>query len=162
MKPATDTAKTSAPQWLLPGGMLLLSLLLVWCAQRSLRETDTISPDHVGMHYYLGKYQRLTGRTEQAVENLRRALANDWGSFQTHTELGNALIRLGRSEEAVASFQNALQLEPNHAEAHCGLGSIHYFKGELAEAVKHYSKALEKEPREVSALNNLAWIQSTS
>lgn len=150
----------SAP--LVTAAALLFASALYWLAQRACVETDTLSPDHAAMHYYLGDYQMTTGQAEDAAKNFRRAIANNPRSFAPHNGLGNALVRLGKLDEAAACYETALAIEPDNAEANCNLGNILLSRGQTAEACAHYRRALETEPNEVSTLNNLAWIMATS
>lgn len=96
------------------------------------------------------------------MESLRRALACQPESYGARAELGTSLARLGQKDEAAKAFEAALALQPDHAESHCGLANLLLAQSKAAEACEHYRKALQSEPDELSALNNLAWVLSTS
>lgn len=141
---------------------LIFASVLVFAAKKSFTPTEAVSPDHAAMHFNLGKYQRLSGQPQKALESLQRALANQPQSFGIQAELGNTHLRLGDKANAAKHFEAALALQPDHAESHCGLASLLLAENKHAEACQHYREALKTEPDELSALNNLAWVLSTT
>lgn len=146
--------------------ILLIALsfggVLVLAAKSSFEPVEAVSTEHAAMHFHLGKYQRLSGQPQKALESLQRALANQPQSFGIHAELGNTHLRLGDKDNAAKHFQAALDLQPDHAESHCGLANLRLGENKHAEACQHYRAALKTEPDELSALNNLAWVLSTT
>lgn len=140
----------------------IFASVLVFAAKRSFTPMEAVSPDHAAMHFHLGRYQRLSGQPQKALESLQRALANQPQSFGIHAELGNTHLRLGDKANAAKHFEAALALQPDHAESHCGLASLLLGENKHAEACQHYREALKTEPDELSALNNLAWVLSTT
>lgn len=148
--------------WLTSFIALIFASVLVFAAKRSFTPTEAVSPDHAAMHFNLGKYQRLSGQPQKALESLQRALANQPQSFGIQAELGNTHLRLGDKATAAKHFEAALALQPDHAESHCGLASLLLAENKHAEACQHYREALKTEPDELSALNNLAWVLSTT
>lgn len=141
---------------------LIFASVLVFAAKRSFTPTEAVSPDHAAMHFNLGKYQRLSGQPQKALESLQRALANQPQSFGIQAELGNTHLRLGDKANAAKHYEAALALQPDHAESHCGLASLLLGENKPTEACQHYREALKAEPDELSALNNLAWVLSTT
>jgi tetratricopeptide (TPR) repeat protein len=143
-------------------GALILGSVLVITSRGSMKPGPAASPEHAAMHFHLGRYQRLSGQPDKAVESLRRALACQPESYGARAELGTVLVRLGQRDEAAKQFEAALALRPDHAESHCGLANLLLAQSKAAEACEHYRQALQTEPDELSALNNLAWVLSTS
>jgi spermidine synthase len=141
---------------------LIFGGVLDFASKRSFEPVEAVSPDHAAMHFHLGKYQRLSGQPQKALESLQRALANQPQSFGIHAEIGNTHLRLGDKDNAAKHFQAALDLQPDHAESHCGLANLRLGENKHAEACQHYRAALKTEPDELSALNNLAWVLSTT
>lgn len=140
---------------------LLIGVMLLVSSRRSFQPVEALSPEHGVVHFQLGRLQRLSGQPRRAVETLQRALANQQHA-SIHSELGACHLALGQYNEAVSHFEAGLKLDPAHAGSHRGLAGLFYAQDRPAEACHHYRLSLQNEPQDVSALNNLAWILSTS
>ena len=105
----------------------------------------------------LGNFLVETGRAEQAILHLQKALAIRPGDAPAHRDLGIALFRRGRVNDALAQFQTALDLQPDSPEAHMNLGNaLHLQPGQLDNALAQFQKAAELQPDNAQAHNNLA------
>ena len=62
---------------------------------------------------------------EAAIASLRRTIALDPTSEETHRVLGLAYLEKGLYDEALGSFQEALQFAPDMAYAIAGVGATH-------------------------------------
>ena len=84
----------------------------------------------------------MSGKTQEAVEALKKAAALKTDSIQTHYSLGMLFLELSRPHEAVQSFLEAVRVKPDFADGHFMLGNL--FGGDLNEnekAVFHLKKA---------------------
>jgi tetratricopeptide (TPR) repeat protein len=115
--------------------------------------TNPASPD---AHHTLGIVRLQEGRTGEAIEHLRRALAGSGTPAEIQVNLGIALAVQRRDAEAEAAFRAALEAAPEHPEAHLNLGMLHARHGRLDEAIAHYRAALDTNPRTPGARNALA------
>jgi hypothetical protein len=75
---------------------------------------------------------------------------------------GVCLKEQQRYAEAVESLSQALRLKPDDADAHCLLAEVLNGQNKEGEAVRHYHEALRIRPDFPKALNNLAWLLTTS
>lgn len=98
------------------GGVLLLG------SRRAFAPGNKVAAEHGVLRFHLGRYQRLSGQPERAVETLQRALSNQ-PHPKIHTELGTTFLALGNSVSAAEHYVEALKLAPGDALAHSGLGS---------------------------------------
>lgn len=112
---------------------------------------DVSAPAHAN----LGNAYRLAGRAEDAVRELRRALAIGEEHPFVHDGLGSALLDLGRTDEAIAAFQRALALEPDFPKAQRNLWFAWTAKGRHAEAQAAAEKAVELDPQYADAWSSL-------
>jgi Flp pilus assembly protein TadD len=108
----------------------------------------------------LGMELLETGRVEEAMADLQKALeinSNDWFA---HNSLGKALVRKGRVDEAITHFRKTVELNPKLAEAYNNLGSALLQNGQAAAAIAQYQKALEINPEHAGIHNNLGLAYS--
>jgi protein O-mannosyl-transferase len=102
------------------------------------------------------------GLPDEAIQQLRKAVELQPNYADAHYNLATVLLQNGEVDEAVAHWQTTLSINPNDAEAHIALANVLLTKGQLREAMAHYQAAIEAEPLSTMALNNLAWVLSTS
>ena len=127
-------------------------------AERLYRQVLAIDPRHADSLHLLGVVAYQSGRPEQAVELIGRALklAKDVPFY--HSNLGNALRACGRFDEAARHYRRALQLKPDYAEAHNNLGSVLKAQDKLDLAAAQFERALKLLPDYADAHNNLGHL----
>ena len=106
-------------------------------------------------HDYLGAALAVQGRTAEAIEQYRKALAIHPAFADAHNDLAEALFKEGRLDEAAEHFRRALDLNPRLVAAHDNLGLLLAQRGQTSEATEHFQKAVELDPEYVEAQNNL-------
>ena len=96
-----------------------------------------------------------SGRYDEAIESIGRAiqLRNDNSSY--HYNLGNALMTRGRIGEAIVHYERALFLEPDQADTCSNVGIAFTELGRIDEAISHYERALILDSGHINAHNNL-------
>jgi tetratricopeptide (TPR) repeat protein len=95
------------------------------------------------------------GRTAEAIEAYRRALASDPALVEAHHNLGIALRREGRLEEAFSEFLESVRLDPELVEGHRNLGVTLLAMGRPADAIRPLTRAVELAPRDALAMEAL-------
>ena len=124
-------------------------------AEQVYRALLRLAPDHGGALHRLGMLCGATGRPDEAVALLARAVAKDPSSVAAHNDLGVALARKGRPQEALAHYARAAELAPGFAEAHNNLGNALIGLGRLDDAIASFERALAARPDFAEAHNNL-------
>lgn len=112
-------------------------------------------PDDARVQSNLGGELAKTGRYQEAVAHLKRALELNPQFNAVHGQLGSALMKMGLAEEAIAEFQSALAIYPGSPELHNSYGSALVKNGQIAEAMTEFATAAGLNPRFVEAQNNL-------
>ncbi|MHB9154251.1 MAG: tetratricopeptide repeat protein [Endomicrobiales bacterium] len=84
---------------------------------------DMIRQSPAWPHPYmaLGQLYERRGDRDQAVLNLKKAIALDGANAEYHTRLGDACYRFGQWQEALAAYRAALSLAPRSLDASLGL-----------------------------------------
>jgi len=110
------------------------------------RSAVRVRPIDASAHAVLGRVLRELGRTAEAVEEYRSALALGSHPQVSHLGLGRNLRELGKLAEAEASYRSALRADDTYAEALSGLCQILLARGELCDAVSLSEGALVADP----------------
>ena len=113
-------------------------------------------------HLNLGRALKQQGKADEAVSELRRALAIDPSLVAAHNSLGSVLGAQGRAGEAAGHFREALRLAPTDAEAHLNLGLALRMLGRTGEAIPHFRKALAARGDWPAPMGELAWALATN
>ena len=141
---------------LLPLGVLTWRQCAMYASPESLwRATLAVNPDSWMAENNLAIVLQRTGRMDEAMAHLQRALTIDPDNIETRNNLGNAFLRMGRVDEAFVHLQKALELEPNRAAVQYNFAHALLQTGRLDEAIAHLERALEIEPGNLAARSDL-------
>jgi predicted O-linked N-acetylglucosamine transferase (SPINDLY family) len=102
----------------------------------------------------LGAVAAQTGRTDEALPLLERAVAIRPHDATAHVNYGNVLKDLGRLDESLESYQRAVALRPDFAEAYFNLANTLQELRRLPQALDGYQRALHIRPDYAQAYNN--------
>jgi predicted O-linked N-acetylglucosamine transferase (SPINDLY family) len=87
-----------------------------------------------------------SGRFEEALDVYERAVRLAPDNFQTHLNLGNAMLLLGRADQATDHYWRSISLKPDHAGTHLNLGNALIAEGAFADAADSYRQAAQLHP----------------
>jgi tetratricopeptide (TPR) repeat protein len=127
-----------------------------------LEQTDShplADPDHedstlieqTGSHLSQGLEFGLSGKYQEAIDELSGAVEEDPRHPVAHTSLGVALHRLGEDDRALSCYETALRVDPTYAEAHYFRANILYSQGNVREAIAGYTLAVGLKPELIEA-----------
>ena len=102
-------------------------------------------------HFRLGLKLGFSGKYDEAIDELTRAVEEAPDQAVAHTSLGVAWHRLGEDDRALACYEAALKLDPRYAEAHYFRAAILYSRGDVREAIAGYTLAIGLEPDLIEA-----------
>jgi predicted Zn-dependent protease len=103
------------------------------------------APDAVEPRRYLAIALTDSGRPQEAVRHLRRALAVMPGSLELKQELARA-ERSVRATRDIERLNKELSLQPNSARLHYDLAGALLAGGQTDKAIVELHKALQLEP----------------
>jgi Flp pilus assembly protein TadD len=103
-----------------------------------------------------------SGRTNDAAGFLSASLTVQSDFVQRCLSSSRTLARSGSFEGAIDRARLATWLAPGNADAHELLGILLAQNGQVDESITEFRSAIRLNPDQLFALNNLAWILSTS
>ena len=83
----------------------------------------------------LGIMAHQSGKIDEAIEHLRRAIAFKADVALYHANLGEMCRLVGRLDEAIAAGRRALELDPKNASALNNLGIALFDHGDFEQAL---------------------------
>jgi len=112
-------------------------------------------PRHPDALHLLGVVAYQTGRYEESVELIQRALAVNSTTAEYHRNYGLALASLRRFDEAAVSYRKALQIKPNYPKCFHNLAAVLQPLGKLDEAIACCRRAIALQPNYPEVYNAL-------
>lgn len=130
-------------------------------AVREFRASLALEPDDAWTHFGLAEAYRRTGRTEEAVDHLHRAMELKPDFHSARLNLSGVLVQQHKYEEAAEQAQILLD-DPTFAtpwRALTNLGWCQFRLGDRVEARKNLQLAIEYHERYWPALLNLGILE---
>jgi tetratricopeptide (TPR) repeat protein len=118
------------------------------------REILKTHPAHFDSLHMLALLEYQSGRGEESIRLLDRALAIRPDAVSAMANRGNVLVAMKRYEEALDSFDRALALRSNDAELYRNRGVVLRELGRYEDALADYDRALALSPDNAEACNN--------
>ena len=123
-------------------------------AERIYADVLAREPQHFDALHMLGIVALQSGRLEQGIELIRKAIGQNEKVAAAHNNLGRALMDIKRPGEALASFERAVALDPAFAEAHVNRGNALVTLRRSQEALESYDRAIAARPDYAEAHRN--------
>ncbi len=112
-------------------------------AEKEFKRSIELKPDYATAHeWYAIHYLTATGRLEEAVQEMKKALELEPASLVMNTFMGATLYYAGRYDEAIDQCRRTIQMDPNFAVAHWHLGLAYEQKQVLDAATEEFEKAV--------------------
>ncbi|MGA3207973.1 MAG: tetratricopeptide repeat protein [Syntrophales bacterium] len=81
-----------------------------------LSEVLRVFPNHFGAYINRGNAYNLSGASEKAIEDYRRAIAINPSYYLAHVNLASVFVSLGRKEDALKLYKDVLSMIPPNRE----------------------------------------------
>ncbi len=109
---------------------------------------DTVArrPDNPYAHSNYGFALGEAGRSQEAVQEFRRALEIKPDLADAHYNLGLVFERGGRDDDALEEYGEALRVAPRNSEARYNMALLLAREGRLAEAAGHFAELVRQKP----------------
>ena len=120
-------------------------------AQQAQRLNDNLPEAHLA----LGGIYTVTGKTNEAIAELKRALEFSPNSDQGYRRLGSAYAAIGRKAESIAAYQKAIQANPYYWQNQNQLGIAYFNFADYQKAVGSFRQVLQLDPQNAGAYGNI-------
>ncbi len=130
-------------------------------AQKALaaaQKAESLNPNLPEVHQALGSVYNATGRSAEAVEELKSALSLAPNSDETYYRLGDAYLASGRKQDAIAAYQSAVDANPYYWYNHNKLGGAYLQTGDNQKALQEYQRVTELASDNPIGYGNLAAV----
>ncbi len=114
------------------------------CWKKSLE----LNPNDTRAYRGLASVAQIKNDPQGQVRLLRKALAVDLRSFDTHFDLAKALVDQGQNKEAIKLLEAHLQFYPGSPRSYSLLGAAYLQDNAFKEAKQAYLAAVKLEPRD--------------
>ncbi len=115
-------------------------------AEKSFQRALALSPSYALAHQWYAENLARWGRTEEALEEIRRGQALDPLSLIIHADVGIVYYRARRFEEALAYLRRGAELDPNFPPFLYNLGLSYSALGRNEEALQAFRRLAELAP----------------
>lgn len=116
-------------------------------------------------HFSLGEQARLSGDTESALAEYRKAQKLDPAAGEIHVEIAKLLREAGRIPEALVEAREAVRLDPGVVDAHLVLAQLYQMRSDsengdaaFKQAATEYERVIELDPHDGGSMLTLAMI----
>jgi TolB-like protein/tetratricopeptide (TPR) repeat protein len=125
-------------------------------AEIEYRRAIALAPQYATARQWLALALAAQGRSDEAIDEARRAIASDPLSLIINTDLGRHFYYARRYDEAIAQLRATVDLDPSFPRAHVELGRSYKQKGQHELAVAEITRAVQLTDRSAAALAELA------
>jgi len=132
----------------------------VW-AQKALsasQQAGRLDDNLAEVHAALGGVYSATGKSAEAITELRRALELAPNSDEAYRRLGDAYRANGRKEDAIQAYKKGIEVSPYYWFNWNALGTAYYRFGDNQKALDAFKRVTELEPRNGSAYRNMGAV----
>jgi len=115
-------------------------------AARDYERASEVSPEFPDIRFNLGRTYEALGRTDDAIDEYRRAIASNASYDHAHTALAFCLMRAGRDEAAAEAFAAVLALRMRRLSDPYEKGLQRLREGMASEAEEFFREAFLSAP----------------
>jgi serine/threonine-protein kinase len=129
----------------------------IWAdkALSAAQRAEQLKDDLPEVHFSLGSVYLATGKTQQAVVEMKRGLQLAPNSDQGYLRLGNAYLEGGQSDEAIAAFKKAIDVNPYYWVLHRDLGRAYFSVGQNEKALEELQQVTQLQPDNAEGWSNV-------
>ncbi len=112
-------------------------------AEKEFKRSIELKPDYATAHqWYAIHYLTATGRLDEALQEMKKALELEPASLVMNTFMGATLYYAGRYDEAIDQCRKTIEMDPHFAVAHWHLGLAYEQKQVFDAAIEEFQRAI--------------------
>ncbi len=115
-------------------------------AEGAFRRATALNPSYAPAHHWLANVLHTTGRTEEGLQEIRKALQLDPLSPTIAVVAGEFLYEAEREDEALAQWRRALEIAPGFVRARFSLAHAYQVAGDWERAEEELTRAVAAVP----------------
>ncbi len=126
-----------------------------WAAgDKGFRRAIELNPNYATAHHWYGMNLSGQARFDEAIAEMKRALALDPLALIINSDLGNVYWEARYYDLAIQQLQKTIEMDQNFYVAHYVLGVVYIFKGEIPKGIDQLRQAarLNDDPRMLAAM----------
>ncbi len=119
------------------------------------QHAQTLNDELPEVHVALGNAYKVTGKTAEAIVELKRAVALAPNSDEGYRRLGDVYLVSGKEEDAVQAFKQAIDTNPYYWLNQNRLGTVYFQVGQNEKAIDAFRRVVELAPDSALGYDNL-------
>ena len=112
-------------------------------SEKEYKRATALYPGYATAHRWYAWHLIVTGRSSEAIAQLKTAESLDPLSLIISADLADALCIAHLYDESVQQSRKTLEMDPNFAIAHYELGQAYQQKQKYREAIEEFKRAIE-------------------
>jgi TolB-like protein/DNA-binding winged helix-turn-helix (wHTH) protein/Flp pilus assembly protein TadD len=121
-----------------------------------------LNPGYATGHQWYAGHLTLFGRSNEAIEEMKKAEALDPLSLIISADLAEDFLIAHRHDEAIRQIRKTMDMDPNFALAHYQLGQAFLEKHSYSEAIGELQKAVDLSGGSTACTSSLAYTFAVS
>src|SRR5580658_4760861 len=131
-------------------------------AEREYKRAIALNPGYATAHQWYAWHLIMTGRTAEAIVEIKKAESIDPLSLIISADVADAMCVAHLYDEAIRQSQKTLELDPNFAVGHYELGQALAQKHRHDEASAAFQRAIQLSGHSAAFDSNLAYVHGIS
>jgi len=112
-------------------------------AEKEFKRSIELKPDYATAHqWYAIHYLTATGRLEEALQEMKKAVELEPASLVMNTFMGATFYYAGQYDKAIDQCRRTVEMDPNFAVAHWHLGIAYEQKHVFDAAIEEFQRAI--------------------
>ena len=131
-------------------------------AEKEFRRAIELNPGYATAHHWYAWHLSHTGRTEEAIAEMRKAEDLDPLSLIINSDLAELLVLAHSYDESIRQSRKTIEMDPNFALAHNQLGQAYFQKQMYEPAIAELEKSVQLSGGSPTCIANLARAYAAS
>ncbi|HKN59986.1 MAG TPA: protein kinase [Candidatus Acidoferrales bacterium] len=115
-------------------------------AEGYFQQAITLNPSYPTAHQWYSLFLQVTGRSQEAAAEIKRAVDLDPFSLAVNQQVGSIYYLARHYDEAIEQLRRTIELDANFPLSHFQLGRVYAAKGRHREAVAEWQRYSDLSP----------------